>query len=249
MINLASLSSCRLSSQRNCEGTCHILRTRAALQREHQLRPLQNHCSNMQLRQQGHLLLRSCRGALTVPSTEARTGQAAAAHLRDSIPNEQRSAAEVCPVPDNSASHRGSPHGPETGGWNPVAELRDQSGSWWVYGLWRRFLITVFFYCNLLYLCQSYILPLYSAILPHRDGFYRTFPIPQYRLCTLLLFSVSFLSVSFYDDCPRLVGCWTLIELHPERHWFSCPLWRFEIHSCLLVNFADFAEFMLLISV
>lgn len=116
VVTLASLSSCRLSPQRHREGTRHILGTGAALQRERQLRPLQNHRGDVQLRQQGHLLLRPCRGALAVPSTEARTGQAAAAHLRDPLPDEQRPAAEVRSVPDHRAPHGGSPHGPETGG-------------------------------------------------------------------------------------------------------------------------------------
>lgn len=69
----------------------------------------------MQLRQQGHLLLRPRRGTLTVPSTEARAGQTTAAHLRDAISNEQRSAAEVRSVPDHSTSHGGPPDSTETG--------------------------------------------------------------------------------------------------------------------------------------
>lgn len=116
VIDFTSPSSCRLSPQRHRQGACHILGTGAALQRERQLRPLQDHSGDVQLWQQGHLLLRPCRGALAVPSTEARAGQAAAAYLRDSIPNEQRSAAEVRPVPDHGAPHGGSAHGPETGG-------------------------------------------------------------------------------------------------------------------------------------
>lgn len=59
----------------------------------------------MQLRQQRHFLLRPRRGALAVPDTEARAGQTAPAHLRDSFPDEQRSAAEVRPVFDHGASH------------------------------------------------------------------------------------------------------------------------------------------------
>lgn len=119
---------CRFSSQRHSKGTCNVLRARAALQRERQLRPLQNHSSNMQLRQQGHFLLRPRRGTLAVPNTKARAGQTAPAHLRDSFPDEQRSAAEVCPVSDHSASHRGAADGTETGRRNTVPELGDQPG-------------------------------------------------------------------------------------------------------------------------
>lgn len=86
------------------------------MQRERQLRPLQNHRRDVQLRQQRHFLLRPRRCTVTVPGTEARAGQAAPAHLRDSIPNEQGSAAEVCPVSDHGASHRGAAHGAEAGG-------------------------------------------------------------------------------------------------------------------------------------
>lgn len=125
---VSSLFPCRVSPQRHSKRTRHVVGARAGVQRERELRPLQDHRSDVQLRQQGHLLLRPRGGALAVPSTEARAGQTAPAHLRDSFPNEQRPAAEVRSVPDHGASHRGAAHGAEAGRRNPVAELRDQPG-------------------------------------------------------------------------------------------------------------------------
>lgn len=133
MVRLISfLSLCRFSPQWHSKGTRYTLWARASLQCERQLRPLQNHSSDMQLRQQGHFLLCPRCGTLTVPSTEARAGQTAPAHLRDSIPNEQRSTAEVCSVPYHSASHRCAADSTEAGRWNTVTELRDQPGPRWV---------------------------------------------------------------------------------------------------------------------
>lgn len=59
------------------------------------------------------------------------TGEAAVAHLRDFVPDEQRSAAEAGPVPDHSPPHRGAAYRPETGWWDPLLQLWDQPGPWW----------------------------------------------------------------------------------------------------------------------
>ena len=132
MINIHCLFSCRFSPERHRAGAGHVLGAGAGVQRERQLRPLQNHLGNVQLRQQGHLLLRPRGGALAVQSTETRAGQTAPAHLRDSFPNEQRSAAEICSISDHGASHRGAADGAEARGWNSVPELGDQPGPRWV---------------------------------------------------------------------------------------------------------------------
>ncbi len=58
------------------------------------------------------------------------TGEAAVAHLRDVVPDEQRSAAEAGPVSDHSPPHRGAAHRSETGRRDPLLQLRDQPGSW-----------------------------------------------------------------------------------------------------------------------
>lgn len=42
-------------------------------------------------------------------------GEAAAAHLRDAVPDEQGPAAEAGPVPDHGPPHRGAAHCPEAG--------------------------------------------------------------------------------------------------------------------------------------
>ena len=82
----------------------------------------------MHLRKQRHLLLRPCSGTVALQSTEARAGQTAPAHLRNPVPDEQRPAAEVCPVSDISPPHRGAAHRTETGRRDFVAELGDQPG-------------------------------------------------------------------------------------------------------------------------
>lgn len=124
-----SLFWCRFPPERHGPGIRHSLGAGAAVQRERQLRPLQDHVGDVQLRQQGHFLLRPRGGALPVPSTEARAGQTAPAHLRDAVPDEQRSAAEVRPVSDNGPSHGGAADGAEARRRDSVAELRDQPGS------------------------------------------------------------------------------------------------------------------------
>lgn len=98
------------------------------MQRQRQLRPLQDHGGNMHLRQQRHLLLRPCSGAVALQSTEARAGQTAPAHLGNPVPDEQRPAAEVRPVSDFSPPHRSVAYRAETGRRDSVAELGDQPG-------------------------------------------------------------------------------------------------------------------------
>lgn len=131
-IILPFFSDCfRFPSQRHSDGSRYTLVPRARLQRKRELRPLQNHSSNMYLRQQRHLLLRPCSGAVTLQSTEARAGQTSPAHLRNPVPNEQRSAAEVRPVSDFSPPHRSVAYRTETGWRDSVSELWNQPGPRW----------------------------------------------------------------------------------------------------------------------
>lgn len=105
----------RFPSERHSDGPRHALVPRARVQRQRELRPLQDHRGNVHLRKQRHLLLRPRGGAVTVQSAETRAGQTAPAHLRNTVPDEQRPAAEVRPVPDIGPPHRGAAHRTETG--------------------------------------------------------------------------------------------------------------------------------------
>lgn len=109
------LSLPRLPPQRDSNGASDCNRTRGDLQGGHQLRPLQNHLSDMRLREQGHFLLCPCRGAFTVQDPQAGPGQTPSSHLRDPFPDEQGPAPEVCSVFDHGTSHRGAAHCPEIG--------------------------------------------------------------------------------------------------------------------------------------
>lgn len=95
------------------------------MQRQRQFRPLQDHGGNMHLWQQRHLLLCPRSGAVTLQSTEARAGQTAPSYLRNSVPDEQRPAAKVCPVFDISPPHRGAAYRTETGRRDSVTEFGD----------------------------------------------------------------------------------------------------------------------------
>lgn len=123
----------RFPSQWHSDGPCHALIPGARLQCQRQLRPLQDYSGDMHLWQQRHLLLRPRSGAVTLQSTEAWAGQTAPAHLRNPVPDDQRPAAEVCPVSDFSPPHWSVAHCAETGRWDPVTELRDQPGPRWVW--------------------------------------------------------------------------------------------------------------------
>lgn len=125
--NSAFLAS-RFPSERHRDGPRHALVPGARVQRQRQLRPLQDHGGNVHLREQRHLLLRSRGGAVALQSTEARAGQTAPAHLGNPLPDEQGPAAEVRPVSDFSPPHGGAAHGAETGRRDSVPELGDQPG-------------------------------------------------------------------------------------------------------------------------
>lgn len=109
------LSLSRFPPQRDGNGTGNCDRTRDDLQGGHQLRPLQNHLSDMRLREQGHFLLCPCCGAFTVQDPQAGPGETPSSHLRDPFPDEQGPAPEVCSVFDHGAPHRGAAHRPEVG--------------------------------------------------------------------------------------------------------------------------------------
>lgn len=51
------------------------------------------------------------------------TGEAAAAHLGDTVPDEQGPAAEAGPVPDHGPPHRGAAHRSEAGRRDPLLQL------------------------------------------------------------------------------------------------------------------------------
>lgn len=50
-------------------------------------------------------------------------GEAAAAHLGDTVPDEQGPAAEAGPVPDHGPPHRGAAHRSEAGRRDPLLQL------------------------------------------------------------------------------------------------------------------------------
>lgn len=100
------------------------------MQRQRQLRPLQDHRGHVHLWQQGHLLLRPRGGALALSGTQARAGQTAPAHLGNLVPDEPRPAAEIRPVSHLCPPHGGVAHRTEIGRRDPVTELRDQPGPW-----------------------------------------------------------------------------------------------------------------------
>lgn len=114
-LTFPSSSLSRVPPQRNSNGASDCDRTRDDLQGGHQLRPLQNHLSDVRLWEQGHFLLRSCRGAFTVQDPQARPGQTPSSHLRDPFPDEQGPAPEVCSVFDHGTPHRGAAHRPKVG--------------------------------------------------------------------------------------------------------------------------------------
>lgn len=66
------------------------------------------------------------------------TGEATVAHLRDTVPDEQRSAAEAGSVSDNSPPHWGAAHCSETSRRDPLLQLGDQPGPWWEDNLFCR---------------------------------------------------------------------------------------------------------------
>lgn len=114
-------------------GTRSTVGARNHLQRGHQLWSLQDYLSDLQLWKQGHILLCPCCGIVFIPHPQARSGQTAPSHLRDSLPDEQRPAAEVCSVFDHSAPHRSLANCSEASRWNSFPEFRNQPSSWWVW--------------------------------------------------------------------------------------------------------------------
>lgn len=69
----------------------------------------------MRLRQPRHLLLCARGGAVLIPHPQTRTSQTAAAHLRDTLPDEQRPAAEAGAVSYHGPPHGSAAHRPKTG--------------------------------------------------------------------------------------------------------------------------------------
>lgn len=118
----------RFPPERHSDGPRHALVPGARVQRQRQLRPLQDHRRNVHLREQRHLLLRPRGGAVAVQGAQTRAGQTAPAHLGNPVPDEPGPAAEVRPVPDIGPPHRGAAHRTETGRRDSVAELGDQPG-------------------------------------------------------------------------------------------------------------------------
>lgn len=70
------------------DRTCNTIGARNCLQRGHQLWSLQDYLSDLQLWKQGHILLCACCGTVFIPHPQARSGQIASSHFRDSLSNE-----------------------------------------------------------------------------------------------------------------------------------------------------------------
>lgn len=128
------------------DRTCSTIGARNHLQCGHQLWSLQDYLSDLQLWKQGHILLCPCCGTVFIPNPQARSGQTTSSHFRDSLPDEQRPAAEVCPVFDYSAPHRSLANCSKASRWNPFPEFRNQPSSWWVWQMMSIFSGLFFIY-------------------------------------------------------------------------------------------------------
>lgn len=115
------------------DRTCNTIGARNRLQCGHQLWSLQDYLSDLQLWKQGHILLCPCCGTVFISNPQARSGQTASSHFRDSLSDEQRPATEVCSVFDHSAPHRSLANCSEASRWNSLPEFRNQPSSWWVW--------------------------------------------------------------------------------------------------------------------
>lgn len=128
------------------DRTCNTIGARNRLQRGHQLWSLQDYLSDLQLWKQGHILLCPCCGTVFIPHPQARAGQTASSHFRDSLSDEQRPATKVCSVFDHSAPHRSLANCTETSRWNSLPEFRNQPSSWWVWQMMSFFSRLFFIY-------------------------------------------------------------------------------------------------------
>lgn len=131
-LNSSPFLSYRFSFEWHSDRTCNTIGARNCLQRGHQLWSLQDYLSDLQLWKQGHILLCPCCGTVFIPHPQARSGQTASSHFRDSLSNEQRPTTKVCTVFDHSAPHRSFANCSKISRWNSVPEFRNQPSSWWV---------------------------------------------------------------------------------------------------------------------
>ncbi|KAE8739953.1 hypothetical protein FOCC_FOCC014525, partial [Frankliniella occidentalis] len=81
------------------------------------------------MRDEGHLLVPACGGAVPVPHPERGQRAAAGPHLRDPPADGQATATKVLSVPHRRAPHGGAAHRPEARRRDPAAEIRNQSNT------------------------------------------------------------------------------------------------------------------------
>lgn len=87
-LNSSLFLSYRFPLKWHSNRTCNTIGARNRLQRGHQLWSLQDYLSDLQLWKQGHILLCPCCGTVFIPHPQARSGQTASSHFRNSLSNE-----------------------------------------------------------------------------------------------------------------------------------------------------------------
>ena len=152
LLRFSFFSLHRFPLEWHSDRACNAVGARNCLQCSYQLWSLQDYLSDLQLWKQGHILLCPRCGTLFIPDPQARSGQTASSHFRDTLSNEQRPTTKICTVFDHSASHRSFANCSEISRWNPFSEFRNQSSPWWVWYLFfvlPRFLFGFELFCGI----------------------------------------------------------------------------------------------------